>query len=93
MLERIKKSDKNLNLSLDDVQWVVNEGAELGVKIGNSFFWLFKGSSIVYINYEIKWRPVEPLEFGATCCPVNHTSLKEGEKYCTGSGWKTIGDS
>jgi len=32
----------------DNVQWVVNDLAELGVKIGNQFFFLYKGRSLQY---------------------------------------------
>lgn len=35
-------------LHKDQVEWVVNDNAELGVKIGNQFFWLYKGHSLVY---------------------------------------------
>lgn len=35
-------------LRAEDVQWVVNDIAELGVKIGDQFFFLYKGSSLVY---------------------------------------------
>lgn len=35
-------------LKPEQVEWVVNDLAELGVKIGDQFFWLYKGSSLVY---------------------------------------------
>ena len=35
-------------LKADQVEWVVNDIAELGVKIGDRFFWLYKGRSLVY---------------------------------------------
>lgn len=35
-------------LKEEDVEWIVNDIAELGVKIGNQFFFLYKGSSLVY---------------------------------------------
>jgi len=35
-------------LTEDRVEWVVNDIAELGVKIGNQFFFLYKGHSLVY---------------------------------------------
>jgi hypothetical protein len=62
----------------DDVQWVVNDNAELGVKIGEQFFWLYKGESLVYDNAEhddgrpMMWRTVGKREFGECCHPVNY---------------------
>ena len=35
-------------LAQEDVEWVVNDIAELGVRIGQQFFWLYKGDSLVY---------------------------------------------
>ena len=35
-------------LRADQVEWVVNDLAELGVKIGDQFFFLYKGTSLVY---------------------------------------------
>ena len=40
--------DQLLAIHKDQVEWVVNDNAELGVKIGNQFFWLYKGYSLVY---------------------------------------------
>lgn len=37
-----------MRLKSDDVEWVVNDLAELGVKIGDQFFFLYKGRSLVY---------------------------------------------
>jgi len=60
----------------EQVEWVVNDNAELGVKIGNQFFWLYKGRSLVYENGKhddgtpILWRPVGKREFGECCNPV-----------------------
>lgn len=39
-------------LTAEQVEWVVNDIAELGVKIGNQFFWLYKGHSLVYGHSE-----------------------------------------
>lgn len=63
-------------LSADDVQWVVNDLAELGVKIGDRFFFLYKGDSLEYPSGKhddgtpMRWRPVGKREFGETCHPV-----------------------
>lgn len=35
-------------LKPEQVEWVVNDIAELGVKIGDQFFFLYKGHSLVY---------------------------------------------
>ena len=37
-----------ITLKDEQVEWVVNDSAELGVKIGNQFFWLYKGASLIY---------------------------------------------
>lgn len=37
-----------MKLTADQVEWVVNDIAELGVKIGDQFFFLYKGGSLVY---------------------------------------------
>lgn len=63
-----------------DVEWVVNDNAELGVKIGQRFFFLYKGKSIVYNQAleeavdgygPMKWRPVGKREFGETVKPTS----------------------
>lgn len=58
-----------------DVQWVVNDSYELGVKIGNQFFWLYKGETLIYTDGKhddgtpMRWRLVGKREFGETCNP------------------------
>jgi hypothetical protein len=66
-------------LTKDQVEWVVNDIAELGVKIGDQFFWLYKGTSLVYdepvhddTGEPMHWRPVFKREFGECCHPINH---------------------
>lgn len=73
----------------DDVEWVVNDIAELGVKIGNQFFWCYKGASFVYDGHEhngvalhdngrpIYWRPVFKREFGECITPINHADYSK----------------
>jgi len=78
-------------INKDAVEWVVNDIAELGVKIGNQFFWLYKGRSLVYGEYDkeincgvalhddgkpMHWRPVGKREFGECCHPVNYDDLR-----------------
>lgn len=62
-------------LHKDQVQWVVNDNAELGVKIGDQFFWLYKGESLVTSGRHgdgtsKKWRQVGKYEFGECCYPL-----------------------
>jgi hypothetical protein len=64
------------DINPDMVEWVVNDNAELGVKIGRQFFWLYKGASLVYEDgahddgSPIMWRPVGTREFGECCRPA-----------------------
>ena len=37
-----------MKLKSEQVEWIVNDIAELGVKIGDQFFFLYKGRSLVY---------------------------------------------
>ena len=55
-----------MRLKQEQVEWVVNDQAELGVKIGDQFFFLYKGRS--YKGGE-KWRYVGKREFGECCHP------------------------
>ena len=65
-------------LTADDVEWVVNDNAELGVKIGQQFFFCYKGHSLVYMDgthddgKPMMWRPVFKREFGECIHPVNY---------------------
>lgn len=66
---------KTTAIGPDKVEWVVNDNAELGVKIGHQFFWLYKGESFVYPDgvhddgTPIMWRQVSKREFGECCHP------------------------
>lgn len=53
-------------LEKEDVEWVVNDLAELGVKIGNQFFFMYKGRSY---KGGYRWRHVYKREFGEVCKP------------------------
>lgn len=94
--ERVSKLVRGVDqrkLSEDDVEWVVNDIAELGVKIGDQFFFLYKGRSLVYdpengheeddprVGYEegdrMKWRYVFKREFGECCHPINHADYSK----------------
>ena len=52
LARRLRDAEEKLaranTLTADDVEWVVNDIAELGVKIGDQFFFLYKGASLVY---------------------------------------------
>lgn len=66
----------------DDVEWVVNEIAELGVKIGNQFFFMYKGSSLVYDGggediKPMRWRPVSLLSWS---CYERREYYSKGQK-------------
>lgn len=68
-------------LHADEVEWVVNDSAELGVKIGQRFFWCYKGRSLVYRDgthddgTPMYWRPVFKREFGECIHPINYRDL------------------
>lgn len=68
-------------LTADDVQWVVNDNAELGVRIGDRFFFLYKGYSLEYETglhddgRPLHYRPVFKREFGECAHPVNYKDL------------------
>lgn len=63
-------------LTGEQVEWVTNDNAELGVKIGQQFFFLYKGASLVYEEAlhddgtPMMWRKVGKREFGECCYPV-----------------------
>lgn len=70
-----------------DVEWVVNDFSELGVKIGERLFFLYKGDSYRYDSTQsaggpFNYRPVEKREFGETCKPVDGAvSIEDGHEW------------
>lgn len=68
--------------TVDAPVWIVNDSAELGVKIGDRFFFLYKGDNLEYKtglhddDTPMMWRPVGKREFGECCHPVKF--WKEG---------------
>lgn len=79
---------KKLNniLTPDDVEWVVNDNCELGVKIGNRFFFLYKGHSLEYEDglhddgSKMMWRYVGKREFGECCHPWQSIEKESGKR-------------
>lgn len=66
-------------LKAEDVQWIVNDIAELGVMIHGQAFFLYKGHSLVYedathdeTGEPMRYRPVFKREFGECAHPINY---------------------
>ena len=57
-------------------EWIVNDNGELGVKVGDRFFFLYKGESFEYKDAThddgtpMRYRVVGKREFGETCWPL-----------------------
>lgn len=79
-------------LKEEQVEWVTNDNGELGVKIGEQFFFLYKGESFVYESglhdngTPLHWRPVFKREFGECAHPINHNDYSK-------IGTVSLGDS
>lgn len=65
-------------------EWIVNDIAELGVKIGDRCFFLYKGNSLEYEDTKheddgspMLYRPVGKREFGETCHPIALKTMPE----------------
>jgi len=94
-----------LVLEEKNVEWVVNNGGELGVKIGNQCFFMYKGRSLNYANSDdgapdMLWRPVYKREFGETVTVPRVTAFcyDRGERdddhgYTFGLGWQPFPDN
>lgn len=85
IVEKVAETRLIGQLCCDDVEWVVNDLAELGVKIGDQFFFMYKGQS--YVAGE-KWRLVEKRECGEVCYPENNR--RDGSRYTLGDGWQNL---
>lgn len=74
---------------LQTPQWIVNDLGELGVKLGENFFFFYKGDSIEYLSgmhddgTPILWRPVGKGEFGETCWPLQWVLAGRRERRYT----------
>jgi len=70
--------------TVEHPEWIVNNLAELGVKIGDRFYFLYKGENIRYTKKDMEdkamyWRPVGKREFGECCHPVKWVNGKYEE--------------
>lgn len=84
-------------LSAEEVEWVVNDIGELGVRIGGRSFYLYKGHSLVYNDFHDDGSPmlerlVAKREFGEVCHPphLSDTPSDAERWYTEGEGWKQI---
>jgi hypothetical protein len=77
--------------------WIVNSLGELGVKVGDKFYFMYKGESLVYTELSkedgihMMWRPIGKREFGETQHPqVWVAANRSGSRYSEGSGWQDL---
>lgn len=73
---KLERGAVEATLKAEDVEWIVNDGAELGVMIRGQAFFLYKGDSIVYTTQNddgspMMYRTVGKREFGECCHPLN----------------------
>lgn len=75
-------------------EWIVNDNAELGVKIDNRFYFLYKGGNIQYESGKhdngmpMYYRPVWKREFGECCHPIHLEIMPD--QYREGEGWQPL---
>jgi len=80
----------------DDVEWVVNSIAELGVRVGDKFYWLYKYETpIVYEPDDndppMFWRPIYKREFGECVHPKHLEQIPDDYMAETPEfGWKPL---
>ena len=80
------------SIDIDAIEWIVNNRGELGVKIGKTFAFLYKGQSIEYTEAgpEMRWRHVQKREFGECCHPRTMSEHGQKELYTVGDGWRPL---
>lgn len=82
----------------NEVKWVVNDLGELGVRIGDTSYFMYKGESLVYQETHedgtrMMQRPVEKREFGEVCrVPGFEVGSDAFACYFQGEGWFPLTD-
>lgn len=80
------------------ISWIVNDSGELGVKIGRTLAFLYKGSSLEYSTTHhgdgtpMRWRYVGKREFGECCHPRTMPIDGIDGRYTDGEGWHPMGE-
>lgn len=87
MLDRLVARVRQI--TLDDIEWIVNDMGELGVKVGDTLAFLYKGRS--YLGGD-KWRYVGKREFGECCHPRSLPENGSKERYTIGDGWQSLNE-
>ena len=95
----------NETIGPDDVEWVVNDIGELGVKVRGRVFFLYKGESLEYDPHDdgidddglgpMLYRPVYKREFGEVAHPLDWWGKDgrpnyPGPRYRKGEGWRPL---
>jgi hypothetical protein len=84
---------KERKFSPEEVKWVVNDSAELGIRIGNQCFFFHRGSSIEYGGKHDngdprRYRPVGTSEFGEVIGPkLEEDNLISTFPFYEGHDW------
>jgi rubredoxin len=85
-----KDEEKSEELCSNDVKWIVNQAGELGVRVNNQNFYLYKGESIQHNTIDEdhirdtgidlrKWRYVGKREFGESCLSPDPRGIRYGD--------------